>query len=60
MRDLRLGELVLMPDDELATVVYFAHDGRVAVETPWSAQWRRYPPSELRRLESEDSYGCST
>lgn len=41
------GDQVLTPDDRLATVVYLAPDGRVAVETPWSAQWERYLPIEL-------------
>ena len=42
------GDLVLTPDDRLATVVYHAPDGRVAVETPWSAQWERFDPADLR------------
>lgn len=48
-----VGEIVLTPDDEVATVVYLAHDGMVAVESPWSAQWVRYPPDDLRRLTDQ-------
>jgi hypothetical protein len=49
--EFRLGETVLTPDARVATVVYFAPDGTVAVETPWSAQWERYPADELRPVE---------
>lgn len=41
------GDVVLTPDDRTATVVYLAPDGRVAVETPWSAQWERFDPADL-------------
>jgi hypothetical protein len=47
----RVGDIVLTPDDDLATVVYLPSDGRIAVETPWSAQWVRYKPSDLRPVE---------
>lgn len=47
---MKIGDIVLTPDGNMATVVYFAHDGKVAVETPWSAQWIRYDPDELRLL----------
>ncbi len=47
----KIGDIVLTPDDAVVTVVYFAHDGKVAVESPWSAQWVRYNPDELRLLD---------
>ena len=46
------GDLVLTPDDRVATVTYIARDGRVAVETPWSAQWERFDPADLRHADA--------
>jgi hypothetical protein len=48
-----VGDDVLTPDDRLATVTYLAPDGRVAVETPWSAQWERFDPADLRHADAE-------
>jgi hypothetical protein len=45
------GDIVLTPDDRTATVVYLAPDGRVAVETPWSAQWERFDPADLTLVD---------
>jgi hypothetical protein len=47
-----IDDVVLTPDDEIATVVYLAPDGTIAVEAPWSAQWRRYLPSELQAVSA--------
>ena len=47
---MNVGDSVLTPDDDLATVVYLAPDGRIAVETPWCAQWVRYEPTDLRAV----------
>jgi len=44
-----VGDIVLTPDDAVATVVYLPDDGTVAVESPWSAQWVRYRPEQLVR-----------
>ena len=44
---MKVGDVVLTPDERLATVVYLCDDGRVAVETPWDAQWERFDPAEL-------------
>jgi hypothetical protein len=46
-----VGDDVLTPDDRVARVVHLAPDGRVAVETPWSAQWERFDPADLRHID---------
>jgi hypothetical protein len=45
-----VGDQVLTPDDRTATVTYLAPDGRVAIETPWSAQWEQFAPADLTLL----------
>lgn len=46
----KVGDFVLTPNRDLVKVVYLPEDGTIAVESPWSAQWTRYEPEELRHV----------
>jgi hypothetical protein len=50
MNDYKVGDIVQTPDGGIAEVVYLPPDGKVAVESPWTANWIRYWPNELERL----------
>jgi hypothetical protein len=50
MKPFAVGDYVVLPDGSLATVVHLAIDGGIAVETPWSAQWQRFAPGDLRPI----------
>lgn len=52
MTDLKVGDIVLTPDDDLVTIVHLCHDGRWAVESPWVAGWARYRPDQLVRPDN--------
>lgn len=55
LEPLSIGDLVLTPDDRLATVVHLARDGQVCVETPWLAQWERFDPTDLTLAADESA-----